>query len=166
MKKARIIIAALILGTIGFADAQEYYGGPAPRQRERQENQEPEMTQPTGYFQISFGLAQPIGSFANEFGTGYGGYALPGDNLGISLGIPINHSNFGVALAYSNCSNVFDVGTYTANIAYANPGLNYYYPNGQDNVYNERLYNGWHICYYTYTPLLIRFQAPGRCFRM
>jgi hypothetical protein len=129
MKNIKVILVALLLGALNFADAQYYYPGPPPppqpRHRERQEKEEPEITQPTGYFQVSIGLAQPVGGFANEFGAGYGGYALPGSNVSISLGLPINHSNFGVALMYSGCSNWFDINTYVNNLQLADQTRQY-----------------------------------------
>ncbi|HTA82200.1 MAG TPA: hypothetical protein VK783_04685 [Bacteroidia bacterium] len=135
MKKTRIILAALLFGVIQFADAQYYYGppgpppGPPPR-RERREKQEdqPAYGTPTGYVEISLGLASPVGDFSNEGGVGYHGYALTGDNLAISLAIPINHSNFGIALMYSAYNNPFDVDGYINNVQYSNPGYNYYIP--------------------------------------
>ncbi|HSY76295.1 MAG TPA: hypothetical protein VK890_05535 [Bacteroidia bacterium] len=123
MKNIKSFIILLVLGGAFItADAQYYYGppppgpAPAPRHRERQEKTDDEGSQPSGYFGITIGLAQPVGGFANAVGGGYSGYALPGDNIDVSLGIPINHSNMGIALMYGSYANAFDINGYVANM--------------------------------------------------
>ena len=131
-----MILILFLLGTIGYADAQYYNGPPGPppppppryRERPQQRDEDLEMTPPSGYFEISIGLAQPVGSFSGNGGAGYSGYALPGDNISISLGIPINHSNLGIALMYSFCSNPFDLNTYVGDVQYADQSNTYYIP--------------------------------------
>jgi hypothetical protein len=145
MKNIKVLLAVLLLGTIQFADAQYYPGppgpppGPAPRERRERHNDEAaEVTPPTGYFEISVGAAEPIGSFSNTGSTSYGGYALPGVDLAISLGIPINHSNFGIALMYKGTSNPFDINGYMNNVQYSDPSKNYYIPTDQyGNPYDQ-----------------------------
>jgi len=135
MKKIKIFLAVLLVGAIQFADAQYYPGppgpppGPAPR--ERHNDEAAEITPPTGYFEISVGAAEPIGSFASTGSTSYSGYALSGADLAISFGIPINHSNLGIALMYKGVSNQFDYNNYENNIQYSDPGKTYYIPTDQ-----------------------------------
>ncbi len=130
-----MILIMFLLGAIGYVDAQYYNGPPGPpppppryRERQQREKDEPEISQSTGYFEVSIGLAQPVGSFSNVGGIGYSGYALPGDNISLSLGIPINHSNIGIALMYSACSNPFDLNTFVSNVQYADQSNTYYIP--------------------------------------
>jgi hypothetical protein len=70
---------------------------------------------PSGYASVNFGFATPEGGFANSTGGSYGGYAMPGEAFHFSLGIPINHSNFGVAFMLGNYNNQYDLNTYSAN---------------------------------------------------
>lgn len=113
-----ILVVGLLAFIIGDAAAQ-YYGppgpppGPAPMRRQRQqEPKDDEQSKPTGYFEISFGLAEPIGAFGATTGTTYGGYALPGSAFNLSLGIPVNHTNLGVALMYGDYNNLFDINSF------------------------------------------------------
>ncbi len=135
MKKIKIFLAVLLVGAIQFADAQYYPGppgpppGPAPR--ERHNDEAAEITPPTGYFEISVGATEPIGNFAGTGSTSYSGYALPGADLAISLGVPINHSNLGIALMYKGVSNQFDYNSYENNIQYSDPSKTYYIPYDQ-----------------------------------
>jgi hypothetical protein len=57
-----------------------------------------------------------------------GGYALAGDVFHFSLGVPINHSNFGVAFMFGSYSNQYDLNTYANNNAAYSiyPDQNYY----------------------------------------
>jgi hypothetical protein len=148
MRNIKAFLLLLVAGTaFTTADAQYYYGpppGPPPpppphhREREQRQPSDDEGVSPTGYFGLSIGLAQPVGSFATAFGgtntnstsgigsvTYPGGYAQPGFNFNISLGVPINHSNLGIAIMYGDCSNPFDIGAYTANVAATDPNKQY-----------------------------------------
>ena len=101
MKTKKVISAMLLIGAVGFANAQSDPGTDG---------------MPTGYFEIGFGLAQPMGSYANASGSGYGGYALPGSSFNLSFGFPIAHSNFGIALMYNYAYNVYDINSYVNNV--------------------------------------------------
>ena len=142
MRNLKKAFAAIVLlgGIYTTADAQYYYGpppGPPPppppgyrhHERQEQQSQDEGQSNPTGYFGISIGFATPVGGFANTFGgtntntttssnVNYpAGYAQSGLNFNIALAIPVNHSNLGIALQYSGCSNPFDIGSYTNNVA-------------------------------------------------
>ncbi|HWY99327.1 MAG TPA: hypothetical protein VNY36_09585 [Bacteroidia bacterium] len=124
------IILLVLVGAFTVADAQYYYGPPPPgppppRQRERQGNGDDDGSQPSGYFALTIGLAQPVGGFANAVGGGYSGYALPGDNIDVSLGIPLNHSNMGIALMYGSYANSFDINTYVTNMQLTDQSKSY-----------------------------------------
>lgn len=110
MKTRKIISVMLFLGAAGFANAQSDAGTDGSS---------------TGYFEISYGLAEPMGSFANATGSGYGGYALPGSSFGLSLGIPIAHSNFGVALMYNYSFNTYDINSYVNNVQVSDQNNSY-----------------------------------------
>lgn len=123
MKTTRIIAALLFFtGIVNLATAQYEASPPPPAD---------EGTPPTGYFEVGFGAAQPIGRFSSEGGTGYGGYALPGTNFNLSFGLPIMHSNFGVAIMYNYAWNAFDIDNYVSNIQISDQN-NSYAPLGQD----------------------------------
>ncbi len=134
------LILSILGGSFLTADAQYYYGPPPPgppppRHREKQEKSDDEDSQPSGYFGITIGLAQPVGSFANTVGSGYSGYAMPGDNIDVSLGIPINYSNMGIALMYGSYANAFDANSYVANMQLNDQTKNYAPITG--GIYNE-----------------------------
>lgn len=130
-------------GIFATANAQYYYGPPPPpppgyRHHQESKDKDDDGSTPTGYFGLSIGAAVPVGSFANEFGgtnTNYtnpptsinfpAGYALSGLNFNVSLGIPVNHSNLGIALQYSSASNPFDINTYNDNLAETDLSKNY-----------------------------------------
>jgi hypothetical protein len=131
MKNFLSIFAIFSLtGILNTSTAQEYQMTPPPPP-----SQEYNTVAPTGYFALSLGIAQPIGSFASQPTTGYGGYALTGDNINLSIGIPINHSNFGIAFMFGSFVNDFDMNTYVSNAAISDPSKNYQ-PFEQD-VYDE-----------------------------
>jgi hypothetical protein len=127
MKTTKAISALLVFtGIVNFTIAQEV---PPPYEPVN------EGVPPSGYFELGIGAAQPLSSFAREVGSGYGGYALPGTNVNLSFGIPIAHSNFGIALMYNYAWNPHDINTYVDNIQMADQS-NRYMPLGQD-VYRE-----------------------------
>jgi len=126
MKTTKAISALLVyMGLVNFTIAQD---GPAPTPTY-------EGTPPSGYFELGIGAAEPINAFAKEAGSSYGGYALPGANLNLSFGIPIAHSNFGIALMYNYAWNFQDINTYVDNIQMTDQN-NTYMPLGQD-AYRE-----------------------------
>src|SRR5579863_4441377 len=85
-----ILLTMLLSATFEFAGAQ-YSPGPP-------EQQPPDVVPPPGYVVFNFGLSQPAGDFARAINTSYSGYALPGNNFGLSFGIPLAHSNLGIAI--------------------------------------------------------------------
>jgi hypothetical protein len=133
MKTLRTFLLFIIAGGLfTTADAQYYYGPPpgppppAPRhERAQHESGDDEGVSPTGYFGVSIGLANPVSGFADNLGKGYGGYALPGDNIDISLNIPVNHSNMGVAIMYGYYANDFDLNSYVNTLQIADQSKSY-----------------------------------------
>lgn len=101
--------------------------GPPPRERR---NDDAGLGRPSGYISINFGLANPEGNYASMTGGGYGGYALPGDIFHISIGVPINRSNFGLAFMFGSINNQYDINSYCNNNG-VSPALdqNYYAQN-------------------------------------
>jgi hypothetical protein len=129
MRTTKAISALLIfIGITNFTIAQDasadYSGAP-----------------PSGYFELGIGAAQPFNSFSRESGAGYGGYALPGTNLNISMGVPIGGSNFGIALMYNYAWNFHDINTYVDNIQMSDQS-NTYFPNGQDSYRESFILGG------------------------
>jgi hypothetical protein len=136
-----IICIVVLLGFTGMftkTNAQEYTSSPPPQ--DNRVYNDNDVSRPSGYFELSLGWAQPIGSFMNASGSGYNGYALPGENINLSLGVPVNHSNIGIAFMVGSCYNTFDINTYVSNIA-ASDANNNYKPLIQDG-YNESFIMG------------------------
>ena len=80
---------------------------------------------PSGYCELfGMGIGIPVGGFATKTGSENGGYALTGFNLNLSGGIPIKHSNFGIAWMCSGFINSFDNISYVYNIQASNPNKN------------------------------------------
>jgi len=130
IKSKRVVLSCLLISFYIANNAQDYYATPPPPPPPgyNQTNQSENNFGPSGYISINFGFATPEGGFANAVGSAYGGYALPGDIFHLSLGIPINHSNFGVAFMLGNYNNEYDLNTYANNNSeYAiHPDQNYY----------------------------------------
>lgn len=139
-RKVRILVScSLLVCFYVVSNAQDYYGGGngSWRRRPAQNNDQPKdkddnTPEPSGYLSINFGFATPEGSFGQPYsqntytegvGIGYGGYALPGTAFHFSLGIPIDHSNFGVALMFGSYDNQYDLNNYV-NALNASP-INY-----------------------------------------
>jgi hypothetical protein len=80
---------------------------------------------PSGYFSMDFGLGVPVGSFADKTGDSYGGYASPGFNMNYTAGIPIKHSNFGIALKGSWYLNSFDIQSLVNTLQSSDPTKTY-----------------------------------------
>lgn len=116
MKKRRLVLttllAALAINMVNaqYTPPQGYNSGQHPVSASQ-----PAMY-PSGYFEISIGITEPVGPFRNNFGTSYGGYALPGIAFDLSMGIPVNHSNMGIALMYGGSANTFDVNSYVSSL--------------------------------------------------
>jgi hypothetical protein len=115
MKTTAALLTTLLATTIYVANAQ-YSEAPPPDNGNRP---------PTGYFEIGIGITQPMNSFANATGAGYGGYAMPGNNLNLAFGIPIQHSNFGVAMMYNYTWNRYDIDSYVSNVQYSDQSNTY-----------------------------------------
>lgn len=105
-----------------LSNAQEYYGGGGngswrrhPSNYNRQRYRDTANNEPSGYITVNFGFANPQGSFGQEIGNQYGGYALPGSDFNFSLGVPVNHSDFGVALMFGSYDNQYDLNTFSNN---------------------------------------------------
>ena len=80
---------------------------------------------PSGYFAMNYGMGVPVGGFADKTGTGYGGYAKPGYDMDYAFGIPINHSNFGIALKAGMFLNSFDNNSYVSTLQASDPTKTY-----------------------------------------
>ena len=120
-RKKAIIFFIFTLLTIAsyMSHAQDYYNGGGNNDSWRKkpaENKQPNdlknTTDPSGYTSINAGFANPVGSFGNPVGNGYGGYALPGFDFDFSFSVPINHSNFGLAFMLGSYSNTYDLNNY------------------------------------------------------
>ncbi len=131
-----LAICSILFCFYAYSNAQDYYGDntnnswrrkPENKQNQAQNNDDG-ASQPSGYLSINYGFAIPEGDFASPFGSGYGGYALRGDLFHFSLGIPISHSNFGIAFMLGNYNNQYDLNTFANNnVATAlYPDQNYY----------------------------------------
>jgi len=125
MKKIiHTIILLFISGIFNSIDAQNIETASLQSNATEQQNVK-SVILPTGYYELSFGPAIPIGSFANESGKSYGEYATLGNNFNLSVAVPINHSNFGIAFIYSSYNNFFDMNTYLNNMQMSDPSKNY-----------------------------------------
>src|SRR6185312_2516396 len=151
MKTLKVIFSLFLLGTIKVATAQ-YDNTPTPLPI-------PESSPPTGYFVFGFGFTQPMYRFASENYAGYGGYALPGNSFSLSLGAPIMHSNFGVALMYSYNWNKYDINGYVSNIQFSDQS-NTYNPVSDDS-YRESMIMGGLFATIPIQRLSIDFRAMG-----
>jgi hypothetical protein len=122
-------------GILNTSKAQDYSAPPPAPSPPNQSYTGGDISIPSGYFEIGFGLAQPTGKFMSNSSSGYGGYALPGSNFELSLGVPVNHSNLGVAFMFGSCDNSFDINTYVSNVSMSDQSKSYT-PLIQDD-YNE-----------------------------
>jgi hypothetical protein len=162
--KVRILIwCGLLMCSCIFSDAQDYYGGgngswrrqPSNRNNNQQKQKSDSDNEASGYISINFGFATPEGNFGQSFsqsgynnqaaGIGYGNYADPGTSFHFSLGIPINHSNFGIAFMFGSYTNQYDINNYVNSLvnspvsynAYANSPIEEYASGNGQNVYTE-----------------------------
>jgi hypothetical protein len=148
--KTRLILLTL-LAISAFAQAQDYpppsYGYRQPRGRREPPPPQVISPNPKGYVSISLGLANPMGAYGFSTGAGYGNYATQGSIYNLSVGVPLNGSNFGIAFMLGQCLNQFDINTFGTNF-YNNPSnlsqilpstaaLSSPYLNSNNPVYNE-----------------------------
>ncbi len=129
MKTKKVLLAGLLVNIMNVAGAQDKSDLNSP---------------PTGYFELGVGLTQPMGHFANEMGTSYGTYALPGNDFSLSFGVPIDHSYFGVAFMYSYYYNAYDINTYVDNIQVSDQ-TNSYYPLRRDGYSENMIMGGLYV---------------------
>lgn len=128
--KSNIKVLVLCCSLVCFCiagNAQDYYGNGngGGWRRQQNNNQQPKDKddkgpEPSGYISINFGFGTPEGSFVatpiyTQNDNGYGNYALPGSVFHLSIGIPIDHSNFGVALMFGSHDNQYDINTFGVN---------------------------------------------------
>ena len=169
-----------LLISFAFVSEAQYYGGgyrrQAPPPPPSHEKDDDGYAAPSGFLSVNFGFATPEGSFAQSFGSGYGGYAEPGSVFHFSLGIPVAHSNFGVALMYGNYENDYNLNSYCningfisapADNTYAEQsimgGLFFTYPLGRLSI-DARAMIGALLCslpeqdYYTEDAMLNEYQ--------
>lgn len=146
----RTIVICSLLSMPFWGNAQDYYGGgggwrrrQANSSQPKKEDKEPLNPNPSGYMSVNFGFAIPEGSFAQTFsqgsyseavGTGYGNYAQPGTIFHFSLGIPIQHSNFGIALMFGSAVNPYNLDSYVNSLN--NSSVNY-------NPYSNSIITGY-----------------------
>jgi hypothetical protein len=142
-----LVIFSLLVCAYSMSFAQDYYGGGPPpggwRRRPNQQQQPRDKEdkgnpEPSGYSSVNFGFANPEGAFASPFGSGYGGYALPGSVLHISFAVPLGHSNFGLAFMFGSYNNEYDLNNYINYLSNSSTS-NAYGPvtEGVNNVYSE-----------------------------
>ncbi len=157
-KAGMLILFSAFVCACSITSAQDYYGGGGGSWRRKPANDQPppkdakQNSEPSGYTSINIGLADPVGSFANSFGAGYGGYALSGLGYHFAFAIPISHSNFGLAFMFGGYNNQYDLNNYVNYLANTNP-----YPNsieygnvsgGVNNVYSESsILGGLYVTY-------------------
>ena len=178
-----LVLSGLLTCFCAESYSQDYYGGGGGSWRRKPDNsqQQPKdkdnsAPEPSGYISINYGFATPEGSFAQPFsqgtyneavGIGYGNYGLPGSVLHFSLGIPIEHSNFGVALMFGSYNNQYDLNNYVNSLngsninynAYSNSPIEVYNSAPAQNIYSESSIMGG--LYATY-PLGRRLSIDGR----
>lgn len=174
------LVSSLVICFTNFMNAQEYYGGSGSWRRQannpKGKPKDNDKAEASGYISINYGVASPMGSYGQYFsqtsynynavGIGYGNYAVPGDVFSFSLGIPVSHSNFGVALMFGSYSNSYDINGYVASLnnspvnynAYSTSYITGYSSAGGQNIYSESSILGG--LFYTYP--LGRFSFDGR----
>jgi hypothetical protein len=186
-KVKTLALCGLFISFYSLSNAQDYYGGGnGGSWRKKQDNNQSQPkdkdangSEPSGYISVNFGFGTPEGNYAQPFsqntyseaiGTGYGNFAEPGTVLHLSAGIPINHSNFGIALMFGSYTNQYDLNNYVNNLnsslnnpnvnanPYTNSPIVAYYPAGGQNVYDESSIMGG--LYVTYP--FGRFSFDGR----
>jgi hypothetical protein len=107
------------------------------RNNRQQQREMPPENNPTGYVSINSGFAIPQGSFASQTGLNYENHALSGSTEHISAGIPLNNSNFGIALSLGYSYHPFNANSYLTNIANADTSAYNYQMAGGSTNYKE-----------------------------
>lgn len=113
-RNARIVlIIGLLICFYSTGFTQDYYGGDNSSWRKRPEEPQPKdkdngNPDASGYMSINFGFANPEGSFASPYGSGYSGYALRGTSFHFSMAFPVKQSNFGFAFMFGSYNNTYD----------------------------------------------------------
>lgn len=114
-----------LMAIYNIADAQVILV-PSPNYGERYQRrrsapqQETINEAPKGYVSVNSGFSSVLGNWGFGFNTQYdGSYAMNGTFQNIAAGIPINGSNFGVALMLGFYDNPFDYNTFVGNALYA-----------------------------------------------
>jgi hypothetical protein len=153
-----ILILLVLAGIPDIIKAQDNSIPPPPSQNPQGFNNN-YASIPSGYFELSLGLAEPSGGFMNDHRSGYGGYALPGENFNLSLGVPVNHSNIGLAFMFGNYLNAFDINTYVSNVAATDPGKSY--QSFLQDFYDESLIMGGLFATIPIDRLSIDFRLVG-----
>jgi hypothetical protein len=113
IKAKPVITLCLFICIYALSNAQN--GPPPPPPNYGQPDKDAGAALPSGYISVNFGFANPEGGYSSAVGSGYGGYALPGDMFNLSMGFPINRSNFGVAFMFGSTNNQYDLNTYANN---------------------------------------------------
>ncbi len=135
MKTLKIIFATVLLGFVKLVTAQD---SSVPQVPAYTVTEEKPYNSYNGFFNLAFGITQPMGAFSREPVNQYNGYALSGGNFSFSAGLPVAHSNFGIALMYNYSSNLFNVDDYVSNIQMGDASRNYI-PLVQD-AYSENFF--------------------------
>jgi hypothetical protein len=144
-KVKTLLLYCFFAGFCAICNAQDYYGNGnngSWRRKPNNDQQPPKdenITEPSGYLSINFGFATPEGSYGQSFsesaypltgtggvGIGYGGYAQPGFAFDFSLGVPINHSNFGIAFMFGSYNNEYDLNSYVNSLSASSINYNVY----------------------------------------
>ena len=152
LRSIRFLLAfALLLSAYSNSFAQYYYGPPPPPRKPPPgapaQNIDNGIANPTGFLSVNLGLANPEGAFAQQFGSGYGGYAMPGFEFNFALGLPVNHSNFGVAVMVGSYTNTYNNGQWANNL-YNDPSPNNYF-------YQNAIYPGQTVNVYANTSIMV-----------
>ncbi|HTA83333.1 MAG TPA: hypothetical protein VK783_10380 [Bacteroidia bacterium] len=158
MRTLRIIFVTLLAGAAKLTIGQDN-SAPAPAPAPVPQYTATEEKPYSGFFNLGFGITQPTGVFGRETGTSYNGYALSGGSFSFSAGLPIAHSNFGVALMYNYSSNLFDVNDYVNNIQMGDASTNYA-PVLQD-AYDENFFLAGLYATIPVNPFAIDFRLMG-----
>lgn len=186
MNSTKILtLCGLLVCSCAAINAQDYYGGNGswrkqPSNNNNNSNQNTDEAEPSGYISVNFGFATPEGNFGQTYsqnaydpygpnppvGIGYGNYAMPGTAFHFSLGVPINHSNFGVAFMFGSYANQYDINSYVNSLNNSPVSYNPYSPSpiagyasaGGDNVYDESSIMGGFFATYP----VGRFSFDGR----
>ncbi len=122
------IICLTLLTVFNLANAQDdnlNYGHRYQRPQRNAPQQEAPNESPKGFVAVNTGFATVTGNWGFSLSPQYDGtYALSGSLQSISAGIPINGSNFGIALMIGLYDNPFDLNSFVQNVADADPNLN------------------------------------------